>query len=479
MAAVGHRQRFAGPAILIVLLLLSLACSGGQAPSSGATETLEQCHAAVDAMLSRWQDDKAPGAMVMVIHRGEIVFERGYGLADVEARRPIGPRTVFRLASVSKQFTAMAILLLDEAGALDLDDPLVDHLPELARYGRGITLRHLLHHTAGLPEYYDELERRASESRRPLGGFLPDNGQGLQILREMGADFVAGQRFTYCNACYDLLAVVVSRVSGRSFADFVEQRIFEPLGMRDSFVFRLGQPVRAGTARSYSPLRGRMVADSEHLLDGIVGSGGVFSSTADLFLWDQALYSNALVSRDSLEQAFSRGRLSDGRLLDYGFGWMIDRYRGIERLSHTGGWLGFRTYIARYPARQLTVVLLSNRADFERWSLGERLADIYLDFARQRKGPRTRGEPVAHQFSPSPFSFRGVNHLRPRSWYLPTEAQALMMAARSNAAVGGRMPPRRNRDGRDEQILRSLRGEEAASLRRLEREPREFAQGYR
>ena len=380
----GARQRFPrrpwrGIGLLALLLLLHLGCSGRSALRVDPPRSDADRRVAVDSLLARWQDADAPGAMAMVVHRGRIVFEHGYGLADVASHRPIGRHTVFRLASVSKQFTAMAILLLEEEGRLDLDDPMAEHLPELEGFGHALRIRHLLHHTAGIGDVYDEFEDRFRGHPLVGGRAPPGNWALLRILAEVGeTEFLPGTQFSYCNICYDLLALVVERASGRSFADFLDERIFTPLGMDHSFVYDGRAPVSSETAISYSVQRGLLERDEEHLLNGIVGSGGVFSCTADLFLWDQALYREDLISQHSLEAMFTTGNLVDGSSHDYGYGWDIGELGAFVRHSHTGGWLGFRTYIARYPEAQLTIVLLSNRSDFERWSLGERIAEIYL-----------------------------------------------------------------------------------------------------
>lgn len=375
---------------IALALLLALGCSGQRDLRLEPPRTDADRRAAVDALLARWQDDDAPGAMAMVVHHGDIVFEHGYGLADLTSHRPIGRHTVFRLASVSKQFTAMAILMLAEDDLLTLEDPMVEHLPELERFGRGLRIRHLLHHTAGIGDVYDDFENRfrGHPPGQGRGRAPPSNWAILRILAEVGeTESLPGVEFSYCDICYDLLALVVERASGRSFADFLEERIFAPLGMDHSFVYDGRAPVSAETATSYSALRGRLVRDAEHPLNAIVGSGGVFSCTADLFLWDQALYQETLVSRSTLEAIFTAGNLADGSPHEYGYGWALDTLGPYQRHSHTGGWLGFRTYIARYPEEELTIVLLSNRSDFERWSLGERIAEIYLPPGGPRRQP--------------------------------------------------------------------------------------------
>lgn len=310
-----------------------------------------------------------PGVAVMVIHNGEVVHQSGHGYADLERTIPIGPHSAFRLASVSKQFTAMAIMALAADGALSYEDPVSLYLPELAPY-EGVTIRHLLTHTGGLPEYYGVID---------TGIRLPSNADALKLLGKIArAEFVPGERHEYSNPGYDMLAPLVEAVSGMSFATFMQERVFRPAGMRGAVIYDLTRPAVPGRVFGYTPHGEDYLLDDENPLNGIVGSGGMYATLHDFFMWDQALYGETLVSRPALDEAFSAAALNNGERVGYGFGWRIDEYEGRRRLRHGGSWVGFRTHIARYPDDDFSIVVLSNRADFRPEEYIDPITDIYL-----------------------------------------------------------------------------------------------------
>jgi CubicO group peptidase (beta-lactamase class C family) len=316
--------------------------------------------AQIDGLFESLTAGESPGAAVMVIRDGQVLHAAGYGFADLERRDPITPQTNFELASVSKQFTAMAVMILAERGQLDLDDSMVTYLPELSRFGREITIRHLLTHTSGLPDYYDALEQEAA-------GGMPDTEQAMRFLAGWGEPlFPAGERYEYSNPGYEMLALVVERVSGQPFGEFLRDSIFTPLGMTSTVVRDSSEPVIAHRARGYRRVDGGFELYDEHPLNHIVGSGSVYSSLNDLARWDRALDANVLVRRPTLEEAWTPVRLSGGKPYPYGFGWRIGSEDTLgRRVFHSGGWLGFSTHVARYPERRVTVIVLANLEDFE------------------------------------------------------------------------------------------------------------------
>jgi N-acyl-D-aspartate/D-glutamate deacylase len=310
----------------------------------------------------------------MVIRDGEVAFAAGYGLADLERREPITSQTTFDLASVSKQFTAAAVLILAERGELELDDPMVEHLPELARFGDRITLRHLLTHTSGLPDYYDALEAVAVAD-----GSRPDTAAAMRFLAAWDAPplFPPGERWEYSNPGYEMLALVVERASRQRFGAFLEESIFRPLGMTGSVVRDNTEPVIAHRARGYTSRDGRFELLDDHPLNHIIGSGSVFSSIEDLARWDRALDTETLVRRSTLEEAWTPVELAGGERYPYGFGWELGDYGGLgRRVHHTGHWLGFSNYLGRLPERRLTVIVLSNIEDFESEEYAGRIVDL-------------------------------------------------------------------------------------------------------
>lgn len=341
----------------------------------------EQRQARADVLLASSGRLDGPGAAVLITIDGEVVYRQSVGFADLDQGAPITSQTNFRLASISKQITAMGILLLAEEGRLELDDPMIRYLPELEAFGPDITLRHLLIHTAGLPEVYDRLTSRAADGR-------PRNLDLLPALAAVGTPrFQAGQRFEYCNVCYDMLALITERVSGQDFDSFLDQRIFTPLGMEGTSTYQCPDPDIEQRALGYRPKKRSFVEFDADPLNCILGAGGIYSNLEDLQRWLGGLDQATLVPAQRLAEAFTSGTLENGEPVDYGFGWTLDSYRGLRRQSHTGSWVGFRNYISRYPEIGLALIMLSNHSDFDRQPLAERLVDLYLDQAAAKHVP--------------------------------------------------------------------------------------------
>ena len=302
----------------------------------------------------------------------DLLGGKGYGLAEVETRRPVGPETNFRLASLSKQFTATAIMLLVADGKLRYDDSVSTLLPQLPAYARGVTVRQLLNHTGGLPDYED---------------FVPDS-QTAQvhdadvpalIARAPGPRFAAGTQYGYSNTGYVLLALVVERASGERFADFLRRRIFGPSGMSGTVALEEGRSVVPHRAYGYTvDSAGAVRRTDQSNTSATLGDGGIYSSAADLAKWDHALERHTLVSAEAQRLAWTPATLDGGQKTSYGFGWFVTNDRGVTRLIHHGESRGFTNAIVRYPERRLTVVVLTNRTGGAPWELAQRIAELYL-----------------------------------------------------------------------------------------------------
>lgn len=362
-------NRALAPLFTSILCIALIGCGGGLDPEQTGAGPSAQ----IDALFESVVAENSPGAAVMVIRDGEILHAQGYGLANIEEGTPITPQSAFRLASVSKQFTAMAIMILAERGQLDYDDKLVEYLPELDRFGPEITLRHLLTHLSGLPDYYDVLEEETHEG-------MPTTEDVMRFLSGWGEPlFAPGEKWEYSNPAYEMLAVVVERVSGQRFGRFLEENIFVPLEMHNSVVRDSTEPEIPTRVLGYSKEEGSFVLNDDHILNHIIGSGGLYSTLEDLYLWDQALFTEDLVTAPTLEEAWSPVRLNDGEDYPYGFGWGLEPYGALgRRLAHSGGWVGFSTFIVRYPERQFTVIVLSNFSEFESGVFADRITDIYF-----------------------------------------------------------------------------------------------------
>jgi len=309
----------------------------------GAPDATRPPEVIADALLAPRFAGRKPGLAVLVSRRWKILFEKGYGYADLALQVPVSPRTQFRIGSVSKQFAAAAILLLEQDGKLRVDDPLAKFLPDHPR-GDEITLHHLLTHTAGIPNHTDAPDIRETITRPTTLDALIDS-----FGREL--DFEPGESWSYSNSGYALLAAVVERASGRPYADFLQERIFDPLEMRDSGVHpRFVKPELE--ARGYAWENGAAADALDWDLSRVRGAGDLYSTVLDLHEWNQALFEGRVLPRASLERAF------DGGAWSYGYGFQIGRHRGTRLIHHNGSMDGFMSFLYRFEEPGLTVALL-------------------------------------------------------------------------------------------------------------------------
>jgi CubicO group peptidase (beta-lactamase class C family) len=319
--------------------------------------------AKMDGYVASQIGEEDPGLALTIVKSGAIVHAAGYGLSDWRRNVPITQDTIFHLASTGKQFTGLGILMLAEERKLHPDDPIGKHLPWLAGFGPKLTLRHLLHHTSGIRDLYDdagtaEVLKRA---RRPT------NVDVVRTYEELGCPMARrgiqpGDEFAYSNSGYDLLGAVIERLLGQSFRDFFRGRVFDRLGMKDTFSVPDSR-VRDRRCAIGCVLDngGNFVEHEGTDLDDIVGSGSIYSTAMDLCLYDRALAANALVSAASMREALTSGRTNDGKPTDYGFGWYVLTYEGMRFADHDGGWIGYFSYIRRYLDHPLSIFVLSNR----------------------------------------------------------------------------------------------------------------------
>jgi CubicO group peptidase (beta-lactamase class C family) len=348
----------------------------------------------VDSVFADFNTPGTPGAAVLVAMDGRILVSKGYGLADLDARTPITPHTNFRLASVTKQFTAMATMLLVQDKKLRLDESLTDIFPGFPAYGSKVTVRHLLTHTGGLRDYED---------------FVPDS-QRTQVLdadvlaRMMKLDsgaFAPGTRFSYSNTGYAMLAMIVERRSGVRFADFLKTRIFDRVGMPWTLAREDGRTAVQRRAFGHSRRDGVWVRTDQSSTSAVLGDGGIYSSVSELYRWSRALDTRELLG-DSLRALITqRGVKADTTGSDYGFGWYLETRNALPRMRHTGTSIGFRNAIIRYPTIGATIVVLTNRGNANANALAERIAERMTSIPRD---PRW-----VTQASGVTASFRGLS----------------------------------------------------------------------
>ena len=322
----------------------------------------------LDASMNRYVGD-VPGASVLVMRDGATIIAQSFGLADVEAGVCIRPETNFRLASITKQFTAYAVMILADRGVLAYDDAITRWLSELPAYARDITIRQLLLHTCGLPDYEELLTSDAQ---------VRDADVVRLIAATRGPDFAPGTRWRYSNTAYVLLGEIVARASDMSFSDFLHRELFAPLGMHNTTTC---DREIAHRAFGYTFEGGAWVRRDQSPTTATLGDGGIYSSIIDLAKWDAELDTPRLVSKPRVDEAMSPLVASDDPAVYYGFGWRISEHRGVRIVWHSGETVSFRNVIVRFPSERMTIAILTNRDDPEPYASALALADALL--ARQ------------------------------------------------------------------------------------------------
>jgi len=312
-----------------------------------------------------------PGASVLVVSKGRVVLTRSYGLSDVEREVRVTPATNFRLASLTKQMTATAIMLLAADRTIAYDDDVTKWVTGLPAYARGVTIRQLLSHTGGLPDYED---------------FVPDSQTAQVHDRDIPAlvshspapRFAEGTRYEYSNTGYALLALVVERASGKPFDDFLHARIFRPLGMAQTLAFVDGRSTVPHRAWGYTIAKTGLRLTDQSNTSATLGDGGVYSNILDLAKWDRSMRKHTLVAAEAQRLAWTPATLPAGARSEYGFGWFVDADHGEMRLRHHGESRGFTNGVVRYPASGVSVFILTNRTGGAPWDIAQRIADLYL-----------------------------------------------------------------------------------------------------
>lgn len=322
---------------------------------------------ALDSLFTKLYNEKKFFGNVLIAEKGAVVYQQSFGKANVAANTDLNAETVFELASVSKQFTAMGIMLLKKQGKLSYDDSLRKFIPALPYYN--ITVRQLLHHTSGLPDYMDLFSNNWDTTKIATNQDMID----MLVKYRPAVLFSPGEKWEYSNTGYALLASIIEKVSGMSYGDYLAKYIFKPLGMKRTSVYRrrfekkvipnyaLGYVFDAGSKQFMLPDSLAATASMVYCLDGIVGDGTVNSTTNDLLKWDRALYTEQLVPADMMKEALESGRLNSRMKTNYAFGWMISEPKGNGKvINHTGSWPGYATLIERHLDSDKTIILLRN-----------------------------------------------------------------------------------------------------------------------
>jgi len=351
----------------------------------------------IDNILSAVTARNQPGVAALVKKDGKVLLSKGYGLRKLGAAEQIDPDTNFRLASFTKQFTAMGIMLLVHDGKLRYDESLTEVFPDFPSYGKNITVRNLLNHTSGLLDYEDLMEK-AEKNKRPL--WSPEHqiqdSEVLELLKhETTGKFAPGTSWAYSNSAYVVLGLIIAKTSGSSYREFLQTRIFAPLHMAHTLVYQKDVNEIANRAYGNTKEGTSFKETDQSSTSATLGDGGIYSNLNDLSKWDDALRNHTLLGAAEMQPALTPVKLADGsqprwpiepdgdnldpgKPVEYGFGWFLDPYNARARMWHTGSTMGFRTVIQRFTNDNLTIILLCNRTDLDPKKLSEQITTAYF-----------------------------------------------------------------------------------------------------
>jgi CubicO group peptidase (beta-lactamase class C family) len=352
----------------------------------------------IDSIFSAVTQEQAPGLAALVRKGGRTLFEKGYGVRDLRTKSKIDQHANFRLASFTKQFTAMAVMLLVHDGKLRYEQSLTEIFPDFRAYGKNITIRNLLNHTGGLPDYEDLMEAE-EKIRGPLWSpehQIQDDEVLTLLEKETKGQFAPGTSWSYSNSGYVVLGLIVAKASSQPYGDFLHARIFGPLHMDHTVVYQKGKNEVVNRAFGHTREGDALKETDQSSTSATLGDGGIYSNLEDLAKWDDALRNHTLLSDEEMVPALVPAKLANGKPtlwpvaangdnlhpgkpVSYGFGWFLDSYWGIPRMWHTGSTMGFRTIIERFTANHLTIIILCNRTDLDPEALAVTTADLYLN----------------------------------------------------------------------------------------------------
>lgn len=321
-----------------------------------------------DFVKSEMEKRKIPGLSLAVMKDGKIVKAQGYGFANLEHQVPAKPETIYQSGSLGKQFTATAVMMLVEEGKVNLDDPITKYFPEGPEAWKAVKVRHLLSHTGGISnKLYDQMNMREDITEEEI----------LKKIAALPLDFTPGEKWNYSNPGYVLLGILIHKVSGKFYGDFLQERIFKPLGMTTTRIINESDII-PNRASGYIMEKG--VIQNQKWVAPMINTtadGSLYFTVMDLARWDAALYTDKLIKRETLEQMWTPTKLNNGKVEQYGFGWGFEEIGKHKIIGHGGSWQGFTTYIARYVDDRLSVVVLTNFAASSPGTLAKGIAGIY------------------------------------------------------------------------------------------------------
>lgn len=366
------------PSVGSVGVALLVALAPGGAPGSHGRLAAQRVASvvdvrdAVDEVFAEYDRTDSPGCALGVVHDGSLAYARGFGMANLDYGIAIDGRSVFRTGSLSKQFTAAAVVLAAREGALSLDDDIRTWLPEMPDYGTPITIRMLLHHTSGIRDY---LALAELAGLRDDDWYTEDEALAL-VARQRNTNFEPGSEHLYSNSGYFLLSQIIERATGRSLRRYAEEEIFEPLGMADTHFHDDHTEIVADRASGYAPADDGFRISMTTL--DMVGDGGVFTTVEDLGKWDGNFFEPEVGGPGFVAALLERGVLTNGDTLDYALGLVHGEHRGLPVVSHGGAFVGFRAEMVRFPEQRFSVAALCNVSSADPTALSFRVADLFL-----------------------------------------------------------------------------------------------------
>ncbi len=326
----------------------------------------------IDKIFEEFQTGYTPGVSVAVIKNEKLIYEKGFGFADLDNKIKIEPKTNFRLASITKQFTALSILVLEQDGKLSLEDHLTKFFTNFPKYGDQITIKNILQHTSGMLDYEHFVNDEDSVQ-------LKDQDVLDILLAQDSTYFIPGTKHQYSNSGYAVLAMLVEKLSGKTFAAFLRERIFKPLKINNTVAFEKGISEVQSRAFGYAKTDSGFVFSDQSLTSAVLGDGGIYSSAIDLLKWNNEVSSPTLLPKEKFDRVFQKGKDLSGNEFDYGFGWRLDPYKNYIRRYHTGGTCGFSNIYMKIPELDLTVIILINIRDYDAKGYAEKIADLFAN----------------------------------------------------------------------------------------------------
>jgi len=331
----------------------------------------------IEKIIRDYVTDNTPGMALLIGEKCRVIFKKGFGLVDLQDRKPITTDTSFIIASITKQFTTMAVMILKQKGLLEYEEPLSRFFPDFPSYISKITIRHLMTHTSGIKEYFDD----GFIIKLPASNGYINQQAVLDIIKNFeGLNFEPGTSFSYCNSGYVLLGAIIEMVSGQSFSEFLRGNIFEPLGMKRTVVgVSIGQKIEK-MASGYSIVNKNSFVRTP--FDSIAigwADGNIISTVEDLFIWHNSLSTEKLIKKELLNEAFTPYVLNNGTSTNYGFGWFIDNKNGTKQIWHTGGTIGYVSKFYRFIEEDIAIIMLTNMMGIKRDEVFDRIKNVVLD----------------------------------------------------------------------------------------------------